>query len=113
MSQRTDGGPGNQRQPLRVPSGGQYGDRKALIAQQQAAPLAAGTPTPQPQAPVDPGAFDAFRPSDRPAEPITAGIASGPGPSGQTMLPADPHEGVRALIRANPHPDLIALLDYL
>jgi hypothetical protein len=39
---RTDGGPGNARQPLRVASGQPHGARKASIEQQQGAPLAVG-----------------------------------------------------------------------
>ena len=74
---RTDGGAGSKSQPLRVASGGGYGDRKAAIEQQQGAPL-----------PVNDGsqgvarsgggggsstAGGAFGPTQRPNEPITAG----------------------------------------
>jgi hypothetical protein len=43
---RTDGGAGSKSQPIRVPSGGKYGERKAAEAQQAAAPMAAGGPAP-------------------------------------------------------------------
>lgn len=36
LSQRTDGGPG---QPVRTPTGGQYGEAQALTQMQQGAPL--------------------------------------------------------------------------
>ena len=44
---RTDGGAGSKSQPLRVPSGGAYGQAGALEAQQRGAPLAAEGQAPQ------------------------------------------------------------------
>lgn len=90
LSARTDGGPG---QPVRVPTGGAYGEAKALREQQQAAPLAAGgnpAPLGGSRRPVDPSVMqDPFRPTDRPGEPGTAGIPMGAGPSGPPRLLAD------------------------
>ena len=39
---RTDGGAGSKGQPVRVPTGGKYGEAKASAEQQGAAPMAAG-----------------------------------------------------------------------
>lgn len=81
LSRRTDGGPGSK-QAMQQMTGGKYGENKALMEQQQGAPLA-GSPTPNPrvsapaqQAPVTP----LFAPTARPDEPVTAGMPFGPGP---------------------------------
>ncbi|MEU3522336.1 hypothetical protein AB0E62_00410 [Streptomyces sp. NPDC038707] len=99
LSKRTDGGPA---QPVRVPSGGQYGDRQQLEQLQQAAPVAAspggdvGTPEV-----VDPTAsligFDA--PTQQPDVPVTAGATLGDGPGPEALgLPNQPDEDMRRLI---------------
>lgn len=74
MSQRTDGGPADA-QAAQYVSGLPYGEGQALMAQQQAAPMAASGMMPQ-SAPIVP--FNA--PSQRPDEPVTAGADAGPGP---------------------------------
>ena len=80
LSKRTDGGPADS-QPIRDVPGGNYGDRKEMQQIQQGAdmyaqpaPGAAGKSMPMPSMP---GSL--FEPTRRPDEPITAGIASGPG----------------------------------
>ena len=85
FSQRTDGGPGDMRQPQRdIPSAG-YGEGVETAAIQAGAPLSAtgGAGGMQPQ----PIPFSA--PTQRPDEPITAGMDFGPGP-GSEMLPVPP-----------------------
>lgn len=116
LSQRTDGGPGDP-QPIRLASGGKYGDRKASQAQQSAAPMAGGSPLPQPAAgggapsPVSPPApIDAFAPTARPDEPITAGMPFGPGRGSLGMLPTDPDEALRIAYSMFRHPDIAELL---
>lgn len=100
LSKRTDGGPGKQ--PVRVPSGGAYGDRTNLEQLQQAAPLAADTGgdvgAPQP---ADVGAnvigFD--QPTQQPDVPVTAGAPTGDGPGPEALgLPNQPDEDLRRLI---------------
>lgn len=91
LSARTDGGP---TQPVRVPTGGRYGEATALREQQQAAPL------PQASGPatgggagvsVNPRAMqDPFRTTERPGEPGTAGVPIGPGGSGGRMVGENP-----------------------
>jgi hypothetical protein len=90
LSRRTDGGPSSKSaiQGMREMSGGgKYGERKALEETQAGAPMA-GNPVPQ-SAPVAPtssavpsgpvtGLFD---PTERPGEPVTAGLSVGPGES--------------------------------
>lgn len=94
LSARTDGGAG---QPIRVASGGDYGDRKASVELQQAAPLAAAPPAASTQMPG--GAATPFRPTDmwapteRPDEPLTAGAALGDG------FTPNPNESTIALLQ--------------
>lgn len=70
-SQRTD------RQPIRTPTGLPYGQAQALTQMQQAAPL--------PAAPNLPPATPIHAPSERPSEPITAGVDRGPGPGSEVL----------------------------
>jgi len=81
FSQRTDGGPGDMRQPQRdIPSAG-YGEGVETAAIQAGAPLSAtgGAGGMQPQ----PIPFSA--PTQRPDEPITSGIDMGPGPGSNIL----------------------------
>lgn len=80
LSRRTDGGPVQAAKEMSA--GGKYGERKALMEMQQAAPMQ-GNPTPSvpapkitmPRQPVT----NLFAPTERPEEPITAGAPVGPG----------------------------------
>lgn len=83
LSKRTDGGPG-AKQPLRVPTGGAYGDATQLQQTEQGAPMGAsgGGDAPAPgllagmSIPSGPGLG---APSQMPGVPVTDGAASGPG----------------------------------
>lgn len=87
--------------PLNAPEGLPYGERQQLLAAQRAVPMApapttraATAPGPVPSTagpgvptPV-PGAAGAFlRPTERPHEPVTAGMALGPGPGPEALGP--------------------------
>lgn len=92
LSQRTDGGPAAA-QPVRVASGGGYGDRQTLEGLQAAAPMRAGGPSVPapgggPQAVPFAGAPDPFGPSQRPWQPATAGAGLGPGGGPQPQADA-------------------------
>lgn len=97
LSARTDGGPA---QPMRVPTGGAYGQASDLAAMQRAAPLPQATaprPGPSRGGPAAGGVPDPFRPTERPGEPVTAGIPMGPGPMGPgSLVPEDPDMLIRA-----------------
>ena len=109
---RTDGGAGSKSQPLRVPTGGAYGEAGALKAQQQAAPLAAEGPTGGTGAPAPPIAQDggggAFGPTQRPNEPNTAGL------SARQINPAaaSPQAALRVIYANFPHPAIARLIDW-
>lgn len=108
---RTDGGPADK-QPIRTPTGGAYGEAAAMAAQQGAAPMVSGAP-PQggegaavagipgmPQGPVD-----AFAPTQRMGEPATMGI---PGTGSQQIPDADMI--LRAIYQRYPSPWIAGLL---
>lgn len=109
LSRRTDSGPPTQ--PIRVASGGAYGERKALEAQQAAQPLPVAAPSPQVQAggPAPtvmsrPGSPGAFGPTQRPWEDPSAGLHD------PSLIPEDPDLLLRALYQLYPHPDLARLI---
>lgn len=111
------------RQPVQVASGQAYGERQAQVAAQEAIPLPAAPPVPvaapSPQAPM-PGSLGMFnRATERPDEPLTAGMDIGPGP-GREVLPMSPVLSpddqllaqLRGLYAAFPSEDLAGLIDY-
>jgi hypothetical protein len=83
LSRRTDTGP--KKQGARYMRGGAYGEGQEMMGLQQAAPMAAGPKTPRPAAPIQRprnlsplvGLTD---PTQRPDEPLTAGMPFGAGP---------------------------------
>ena len=106
------------RQPVKVASGLPYGERKALEQLQASAPIGAGpgaplgTPAPA-AAPAgrQMPAGGAFLPTDRPDEPLTAGIPSGPGSQGSSWyLREDPDTVLRAAYEAYPDPWILRLM---
>lgn len=103
-------------QPVQAPSGGGYGDRKALEDAQRAMPLenAAGaqaaTQGAAPPPSVMPGDLGPLnRPSDRPNEPVTAGAPLGPGPNAMGPMPTDDIE-LRNMAQYLPALELLASL---
>ena len=108
---RTDGGPGDK-QPIRTPTGGAYGEAQALTEQQQGAPLAAGGPpsasgssvpsSPPPGAEAPQGVFG---PTTRPEQSIETGLM--PTQQGE-QVPAE--MVIRQLLKRYPSPYLTRLL---
>lgn len=94
LSRRTDGGPADK-QPMRALPDAQYGENKAYMEQQAGAPMYAesGIAQMSPPPPKPPGLFDE---TERPDEPVTSGIASGPGEG-----PEQPVNSDRALFVAD------------
>lgn len=83
LSRRTDGGAGSK-QAMQEIRTGKYGESKQIAEQQQGAPMA-GSPTPSPRVQAQPvrrgtPVTPLFAPSQRPGEPVTAGMPFGPGP---------------------------------
>lgn len=113
------------RQPIRTITGQQYGERAALENAQRAIPLPNTTSVPTPAAPEQapaappmvPGALDFARASERPNEPVTAGLPTGPGPGPEILglggQPAadDIGQTLRAIYQANPSNDLLRLIE--
>ena len=106
-------------QATRVPTGGPRGQRGELTRAQNIIPLpdrTETTATPPPTAP-DPTTGmqppDIFGPTDQPGEPITAGAASGPGPTNpEPMLPDDPVTMIRNAYLMYPSAGLARLLEF-
>lgn len=110
-SKRTDGSPTNP-----MPTGQPYGARKDLEAfratgmnQAQPLPTATGGGAVSPAAPRAPVNLDPFAPTNRPGEPVTAGIPYGPGSNGP-ILPRDPVEFLRAMYAIDADPDILEVL---
>jgi hypothetical protein len=87
-------GPGKFSVRTDLPASQNYGDRKAMQEQIAGAPTARtadvrGLPTGQVQAAVQaapqPPITELFAPTQRPDEPITSGVAVGPGPGPEVM----------------------------
>lgn len=81
LSQRTDGGP---TQSAKYISGLPYGQGQTTYDQQTSAPMA-GSNIPQPKPPL-PEPTPLMAPTERPDEPVTSGINSGPGPGSEVMM---------------------------
>lgn len=79
LSRRTDGGPGN---PVRDLPNAKYGENAAFRAAQQAAPMANSGPDLS-------GIVPLSAPTQRPEEPLTAGMPFGPG-AGSSLNPSGP-----------------------
>ena len=80
LSQRTDGGP---TQPAKYISGLPYGEGQATYDQQTAAPMARNN---SPQSTMQlPEPTPLMAPTQRPDEPVTAGIDIGPGAGSEVM----------------------------
>ena len=86
-------GPGKFSVRTDLPASQNYGDRKAMQEQIAGAPTARtpdvrGLPTGQVQAAAQaaqPPITELFAPTQRPNEPITSGVAVGPGPGPEVM----------------------------
>lgn len=98
--QRTDGGPGSAKQPLRRLPNADYGANKAFVEQQQAAPLPVANQITPP---------NIFAPTERPGEPVTAGLPIGEG-SGPRMLPDNTDIILQAMYQLNPSSDILKLM---
>ena len=93
LSARTDGGAGSSTQPIRRIPGQAYGEGKALVEQQQAAPLPA-----QQQVSIP----NVFAPTVRPAEPITEGAMLGAGSPPMQAIDEDENMLLAAMYQIMP-----------
>lgn len=110
-AQRTDlNTPSARPLPVATTRGQPYGAATAQAQAQAQIPLAAPTaPSPRLSVPLD-------SPTARPAEPVTAGLPSGPGP-GPEVLPTrspDPTSlQLRTLYGLYPNNDLLSLIEFM
>jgi hypothetical protein len=85
-----NGQSGNGTQAATYIPGMGYGQGKAMMEQQQGAPMAGPTRTPSAPIPSMPDARPLTAPSDFPNEPITSGVDMGAGPGSEAlMMPQD------------------------
>lgn len=94
LSQRTDGGPA---QGAKYISGLPYGQGQETYNQQTAAPMAAGQA--MPSAPTLPPMLSLNDETQRPDEPLTAGIDIGEGPGSEVMNVANRSQSLVDTIR--------------
>jgi len=113
LSARTDGGAGSKTQPIRVASGGAYGERKAAEEQQAGAPMAGGPPSVPTGtgggnlAPPPAAGGGAFGPTQRPNESNMMGAEQPMNPVAQ-----NPQAFLRVLYSQFPHPAIARLVDW-
>ena len=94
----------------RIP-GVAYGEQQALTEQQQAAPLPKDTmPQAQPRPARPMPQMDIFAETQRPSEPVTAGLPFGPGVGPTEPIADDPDMLLRAIYSVYPDPLLLRLL---
>lgn len=112
-------------QKVAVPKSAEYGQSERLRRAQQAVPLAGPPQAPAP-APPAPGAApapppgpmageqgDLLRPTERPGEPVTAGVPFGPGPMGTQPGPDPVLAQLQAYYSVFPTQDLADLIEDL
>ena len=100
--QRTDGGAGSKKQPLRRLPDADYGQNKAFVAQQQAAPLPVANN--QVESP------NIFAPTERPGEPVTTGLPIGEG-VGPRALPDNTDVILQAMYQINPSSNILEIIN--
>ena len=107
LSRRTDG-----KQPVMNMAGGKYGEKKQLREMQQGAPMSQQASTP-----AAPKVTEMFAPTQRPDEPITAGMPFGEGantlPVNNSFSRPTLAQTLMKAMQFNDDPDLEAAYNYL
>jgi len=103
-------------QPARYIPGLPYGQGQATMNQQTSAPMA-GSPIPAPMAPMGGSPITALtEPTQRPDEPLTAGMDFGPGPGSEILsLPRERSlsQILSSMISVDPTGDVQELYNYV
>ena len=108
-----NGQSGQATQPARYISGLPYGEGQATMAQQTSAPMSAGPSTPEIMLP---SVTALTAPSDRPNEPVTAGMDFGDGPGSEILsLPQSRRlsEILASMVDIDPTGDVQELYNYI
>jgi hypothetical protein len=107
-------------QAPRYISGMEYGQGQAMMQQQQSAPMAGPTPTTQAAAPMAmpllPELTPLTAPTERPSEPLTAGMDFGAGPGSEALnLPRERSlsEVLASMIDIDPTGEVRDLYDFV
>jgi len=108
LSRRTDGN-----QPVMEMTGGKYGESKELTELQQGASMMQA----QQGLPSMPSLSPLFNPTERPDEPVTAGMPIGPGansiPGGNAYSRPNLRATLEKALSINSDPDLEVIYNYL
>lgn len=113
LSRRTDGGP--VQGAMEIPANGKYGERKALQEMQTAAPMQ-GNPVPNLPTPTVEPVTKLTEATQRPEEPVTAGMPFGPGSNTPPPMYQQVDEvaaQIRAAYQMFPNDDLYRLITAL
>jgi hypothetical protein len=112
LSRRTDGA-----QPVMDMTGGKYGESKALREMQSAAPMAQEIPTEMSTPMQMPQVTGLLAPTERPAEPVTAGMPFGPGinsvPNATLPNTTSLRNTFERILAIDSDPDVEAVYNYL
>ena len=106
-------------QAPRYISGMEYGQGQAMMQQQQSAPMAGPTPTTQASSmamPLLPELTPLTAPTERPSEPVTAGMDFGAGPGSEALnLPRERSlsEVLASMIDIDPTGEVRDLYDFV
>jgi hypothetical protein len=105
-------------QPARYISGMPYGQGQEMMTQQQSAPMAGPNPVEasSPLGAVMPSVTPLTAPTERPSEPLTAGMDFGAGPGSEVLnLPRERSlsEILSSMIDIDPTGDVQELYDYV
>jgi hypothetical protein len=97
-------------------TGGSYGQRAELTQLAQGAPMAQGMAIPTGMGTPPVPTVGIFEPTQRPNEPITAGVDVGDGPGSEALMtPVDAPDQLatfaRAMYMANPSPQLRRIVE--
>ena len=97
-------------------TGGSYGQRAELTQLAQGAPMAQGMAIPTGMGTPPVPTVGIFEPTQRPNEPLTAGVDVGPGPGSEALMtPVDAPDQLatfaRAMYMANPSPQLRRIVE--
>jgi hypothetical protein len=98
LSKRTDGGPMAGPNPAQAPKympGLEYG-QGGNMAQQKAAPIAGAPSAPTAQVPQ---VVPLSAPTQRPNEPVMAGVDRGPGPGSEALITPNPARSISHVVR--------------
>lgn len=111
LSQRTDGGAGNSKQPIRRIPGVAYGEQSALSEQQSAAPLPVSNQGQVPIGQTQGATPNVFGATEFPNQPITEGAMLGAGSPPMQAIDEDANMLLAAMYQVMPNSIISELIN--